>query len=48
MYGGAREWFASNLNIHTPSEHTVNGRRKDMEMQIVHYPYEHTVVGDAD
>jgi len=25
-FGGARTWYADNLHIHTPSEHTVNGQ----------------------
>lgn len=33
-----RRWDAQQLHFHNPSEHTVDGRRKDMEMHIVHYP----------
>lgn len=37
-YGGAREWDANQVHFHTPSEHTIDGKRKCMEMHIVHYP----------
>jgi carbonic anhydrase len=33
-----RRWEAQQVSFHNPSEHTVDGRRKDMEMHIVHYP----------
>lgn len=29
-------YYAEEINFHTPSEHTVQGRRFDMEMKIVH------------
>ena len=45
-YGAEREWFASSVSFHNPSEHTVDGRRKDMEMHIVHYPDPDTFEGD--
>ncbi len=28
---------AQEIVFHTPAEHTINGRRYDMEMQIIHY-----------
>jgi carbonic anhydrase len=30
-------YIAEELIFHTPSEHTLNGKRYDMEMQVVHY-----------
>ena len=30
-------YFAEEIVFHTPSEHTINGKRHDMEMQIIHY-----------
>merc|ERR1719316_609708 len=33
---GKYQWKAKQLQFHLPSEHTLNGRRFDAEMQIVH------------
>ena len=30
-------YFAEEIVFHTPAEHTINGKRFDMEMQIIHY-----------
>lgn len=30
-------YVAEEIVFHTPSEHTINGKRYDMEMQIIHY-----------
>ena len=30
-------YHAEEIVFHTPSEHTINGKRYDMEMQIIHY-----------
>ncbi len=30
-------YIAEEIIFHTPSEHTINGERLDMEMQIIHY-----------
>ena len=30
-------YFAEEIVIHTPSEHKINGKQLDMEVQIVHY-----------
>ena len=35
MDGGV--YNAQELSIHTPSEHTINGEKFDVELQIVHY-----------
>ena len=30
-------YYAQEIVFHTPSEHTINGKKFDMEMQIIHY-----------
>lgn len=30
-------YVAEEIVFHTPSEHTINGKRYDMEMQVIHY-----------
>ena len=30
-------YYAEEIVFHTPSEHTINGKRHEMEMQIIHY-----------
>ena len=30
-------YFAEKIVFHTPAEHTINGKKFDMEMQIIHY-----------
>jgi carbonic anhydrase len=30
-------YFAEEIVFHTPAEHTINGKRHEMEMQIIHY-----------
>ena len=35
-YGAEREWFASSISFHNPSEHTVDGAHFPMEMHLVH------------
>lgn len=36
---------ASSVNFHSPSEHTINGKRFDLEMEIIHYPNEQKAGG---
>lgn len=38
-FGSATPIFnASRIFFHSPSEHTINGKRYDLELQTVHYP----------
>lgn len=30
-------YYAEEIVFHTPSEHTINGKKYDMEMQVIHY-----------
>ncbi len=30
-------YYAEEIVFHTPSEHTINGKQYDMEMQVIHY-----------
>ena len=35
----------SELQIHSPSEHTIEGQRYDMEIQLIHAPPAHSSIG---
>ena len=35
MDGGV--YYAEEIVFHTPSEHTIKGKKYDMEMQVIHY-----------
>lgn len=39
LFGTFKKWTANKLIFHTTSEHTVNGERYDIELQILHVPY---------
>lgn len=37
-YGSNKIFNVSSINFHHPSEHTINGKRFDLELEIIHYP----------
>lgn len=39
LNGNARLFKLKNISFHAPSEHTINGRQYDAELQIMHQSY---------
>jgi len=37
-FGSNIIYNATTVNFHSPSEHTINGKRFDLEMELVHLP----------
>ena len=37
-FGSNIIYNATSINFHSPSEHTINGKRFDLEMEVVHLP----------
>jgi carbonic anhydrase len=36
IYGASDEYHAKDFNFHSQSEHTIDGERMDLEMQMIH------------
>jgi carbonic anhydrase len=47
LWGAAPKWDAMEFLIHSPSEHTKNGKRYDMEIQIYHQAHINTEEEDG-
>lgn len=43
--GSSLELIPERFHIHTPSEHTINGKPMDLELHIVHWNADRTVAG---
>jgi hypothetical protein len=39
LFSSKDQWDGYEIIFHSPSEHTIDGRRYDLEMQIIHKPF---------
>lgn len=37
-FGSNMIFNVSSIKFHSPSEHTINGKRFDLELEVLHYP----------